>query len=289
MPDPPSRPEPLPRSPSRSTRACLAGGALLWLLQGCLISPKDYPLDESKNGSSGSGGNAGGDGKKDGAGGDLVTAGNAGAGGAASAGSAADGGSSGSGGSNGDGGSSGSGSGSCSLSADCDDDDDCTTDVCNDGTCRNTPIALPDKSVWVTTASVFSTAQFCGGDLTQVPANATDGNLGTRWSTGVAQAGDEWLEVDFGSSVTLSTVTLDAYDPAQVCGGPEDYPRYYQARLSNTSLDFDAPILAEGEGMLDLTTIEFSPPAVGRYLLISQTGVTSPSWWSIAELDAACR
>jgi hypothetical protein len=149
-------------------------------------------------------------------------------------------------------------------------------------------LPLPAKGEWTTSASASSTAPFCVGQGTQVPANASDGDLATRWSSGVAQFGDEWVQVDFGASVTLSEVVLDSFDPALVCGGPEDYPRYFQARLSNASLDFSAPVLAEGAGTLDVTTIEFAAPAAGRYLLIAQTGMTSPSWWSIAEIDVAC-
>ena len=39
------------------------------------------------------------------------------------------------------------------------------------------------------------------------PSAATDGNLGTRWSS--AFSDPQWLEVDLGSTAQISSVTLD--------------------------------------------------------------------------------
>jgi hypothetical protein len=64
------------------------------------------------------------------------------------------------------------------------------------GSCGTTDLALNQP----TTASSTQSASF--------PASAaTDGNLGTRWSS--AFADPQWLEVDLGSTQTICGVTLD--------------------------------------------------------------------------------
>lgn len=61
-----------------------------------------------------------------------------------------------------------------------------------------TPIS---HSGWTATASVTES----GGS----PANAIDGTLNTRWSTGCAQANGQWFQIDMGSIHTFSTVEMN--------------------------------------------------------------------------------
>jgi hypothetical protein len=133
---------------------------------------------------------------------------------------------------------------------------------------------LTSKSTWTLSAS--------SSDAGSPLANALDGNLATRWSTGVPQAND-WLQIDFGAVVALDTVTL------ALGNSPGDYPRAYQARVSDLPNNVAATPLVMGNGQQATDTmIDFTPPAVGRYLLISQTGIASATWWSVAELTVAC-
>jgi hypothetical protein len=163
----------------------------------------------------------------------------------------------------------------------------CTVDTCLSGTCQNTPILPPAKATWVATASSYYPVTSDCVIIAQTPSSAVDGSLFSRWTTGQEQAGNEWLQVDFGVPVVLNQVTLDTYDASSQCGSPTDYPRHYQVRVSDTPNDVAASVVAEGDGTSDLVVANFEP-AVGRYLLISQTGVASPDWWAVAELDVAC-
>jgi hypothetical protein len=113
--------------------------------------------------------------------------------------------------------------------------------------------------------------------------NTKDGVLTNRWSSGKDQAGDEWLQVDFGVAVKLTRVTL-------VLGASvDDYPRKFAARLSSTSQNMAAPVLDSGMGAQGADTVlDFPAGSVGRYLLISQLGTATGLWWSVAEIEAEC-
>jgi subtilisin family serine protease len=107
------------------------------------------------------------------------------------------------------------------------------------------------------------------------PANAVDGNLKTRWSTGAPQTGGQWFQVDMKTTQRFSKLTLDA----ATSGG--DYPRGYQVFVSTDGSRWGGAI-ATGVGASPLVTITF-PPQTARYLRVVQTGKAS-SWWSIHEL-----
>jgi hypothetical protein len=138
--------------------------------------------------------------------------------------------------------------------------------------CNEHPLTA--KSKWVVTASSAAASSPL--------VNVDDGNLVTRWSTGVSQKSD-WLQVDFGADVSLDSITLAIGDSSN------DYPRAYEVRLSELSQNSSATALASGKGQEAMdTVIDLAEPAVGRYLLISQTGSINGIWWSIAELKFAC-
>jgi hypothetical protein len=200
------------------------------------------------------GGNAGMAGKG-GAGG---TAGHAGSGG--TAGNAGNGGTAGNGGASGNGGNGGAaGSGGNGGSGG-------MTPTCNDH-------ALTARGTWVATAS--------SSKSTDVPANLLD-NMITRWTTGKPQAGDEWLQLDFGATVSLDYINL------QQGTDTNDYPRGYSVIVSNMSGDLMATPVLTGSGKTGVSTaISLPSMATGRYLLIKQTG-TSLSWWSAEEIEVSC-
>jgi F5/8 type C domain len=140
------------------------------------------------------------------------------------------------------------------------------------GDCTEHPLTA--KSTWIITASNTSAASPL--------ANIDDGNLLTRWSTGISQKSD-WLQVDFGADVSLASITLAIGDNSS------DYPRAYEVRLSELSQNRSATPLASGKGQEAMdTVIDLPKPVAGRYLLISQTGTINGTWWSIAELKVAC-
>jgi hypothetical protein len=141
---------------------------------------------------------------------------------------------------------------------------------------------LPLKSTWVATASSFSNGDGTEADgLYNPPAHMLDGSYSERWSTGQAQGGNEWIQLNLGAVSTITDLTLN---PGNDAG---DYPRSYAVRVSNKDQDFAAPVKVSGSGMTGTTFIHFSPPVVGQYITVRQTGVDSP-WWTVAEALVGC-
>jgi hypothetical protein len=134
-------------------------------------------------------------------------------------------------------------------------------------------VKVPAKSSWKATA-----LRAAAGDP---PERAIDGDNATRFSTGAPQAGDEWLQIDFGASVTLNEVRMLTAN--------DDYFRHYQLRLSDKSQDFGGAILKEGDGMTGTVTVSLPQTHKGRYLSIRQTGQVMPAWWSLFEVDVDCK
>lgn len=207
-------------------------------------------------------GNEGGE-ASSGTGGSATTGGNAGAGGGATTGgNAGAGGSGGAAGASGSGGSAGSAGGASVVK------------------CADHP--LPLKTTWVATASSSSVGNGTEADgLYNPPAHMLDGSYTERWSSGHAQAGDEWIQIDLGAISTITDLTLN---PGNDAG---DYPRSYAVRVSNKSEDFAAAIKISGTGMPGTTFVHFNTPAVGRYITVRQTGIEGP-WWTIAEVLVGC-
>lgn len=148
--------------------------------------------------------------------------------------------------------------------------------------CDDRPI--PPKSEWKVSASNSSKGSLREEDpLFNPPEHAVDGSLSERWSIGLKQeAVDQWFHIDFGREVAVSELTL------QQGVDLDDYPRGYAISMSNRHTDFDAQACIEGKGSpVSESVIPLGAMAVGRYLLIKQTG-TGERWWSIAELDVAC-
>jgi hypothetical protein len=144
--------------------------------------------------------------------------------------------------------------------------------------CEGAPIPL--KASWKASASHSSIG---AGEFDNPPENVMDQTT-KRWSTGKAQSGDEWLQVDFGVSAAIRELTFTLLpDDA------EDYPRNYQIRISDKALDFTGTVRASGAGMLGQTlVVTLVEPVVGRYLLVQQKGAAVENWWSVSELSATC-
>lgn len=123
------------------------------------------------------------------------------------------------------------------------------------------------RAGWTASASVTEP----GG----AAANAIDGNAGTRWSTGAAQANGQWYQVDMGRNQTFNRVLIDAGASAN------DYPRGYQVQVSTNGTSWTT--VASGSTSMASAVVEFRPQ-VARYLKVVQTG-TATSWWTIQELN----
>jgi hypothetical protein len=141
------------------------------------------------------------------------------------------------------------------------------------------PPKLTDRSKWRAMAS-DSTAQ-------SPPSQAFDDDPKTRWGTGHPQHGNEWFLLDLGAVFTINQVSLNegamyAYD----------YPVRYALGVSLT-FDDAQPVssqsfqmLTSGGGAPTVTTIPFAATKA-RYILIKQSGQSSGSWWSIADLTVS--
>jgi hypothetical protein len=134
-----------------------------------------------------------------------------------------------------------------------------------------TPASQPyPTAAWKPTASITA-----AGNADQ-PPNAFDGMIGTRWTTGRNQQGNETFMVDLGSALPVSRVVID--DTTH----PTDFPAAYTVELSlNTT--FNGVKMGTGARVTD---IQF-PQTMARYVRIRQTGMTpapAGSWWSIDEL-----
>lgn len=123
------------------------------------------------------------------------------------------------------------------------------------------------RGSWVVSASV-------GGS----PRNAIDGDINTRWTTGVSQANGQWFQIDTGGGTppTFTNLVLDAGSSTG------DYPRGYQVNVSNDGTNWGTPI-ASGAGSAAVTSISFAS-RTARYIRITQTG-SNGLWWSIHELS----
>ncbi|HVY32198.1 MAG TPA: discoidin domain-containing protein [Polyangiaceae bacterium] len=145
--------------------------------------------------------------------------------------------------------------------------------------CQDAPVPL--KGSWRASASHSSLGM--GDEYYNPPENLMDLSS-KRWSTGKAQAGDEWFQIDLGASAAVRelTMTLNSDDA-------DDYPRSYQVKISDTPLDFNGEIRASGAGALGQTlVVTLAEPVKGRYLLVQQKGKDATSWWSVSELTVAC-
>ncbi len=128
-------------------------------------------------------------------------------------------------------------------------------------------VASLDPTGWALKASPSST--------TDVVGNAIDGNIATRWTTGVAQTSGQTFTVDMLAAKTISLITLDDGTSAG------DYPRGYQLFVSSDGTSWGSAI-ASGTGTTNVVDIAFTP-TTARYFKIVQTG-SAANWWSIAEL-----
>ncbi len=121
------------------------------------------------------------------------------------------------------------------------------------------------RTGWVATASN-------AGDL---PSNAIDGNMNTRWTTGAGQAVGQGFELDMGAAQKFTRITLDA-------NGSADYPAGYQVFASNDGASWGTAI-ASGAGTSSRTAISFAEQNA-RFLKIVLTADGS-HWWSIHEIN----
>lgn len=108
-------------------------------------------------------------------------------------------------------------------------------------------------------------------------ANALDGDVNTRWTSGAAQTNGQWFQIDLGSGQDVAKVVIDA--------GPSssgDYPRGYEVLGSSDGVNWTK--YASAYGSSRTIVAEFWWSSYMRYVRIVQTG-SSANWWSIADVS----
>jgi RHS repeat-associated protein len=133
---------------------------------------------------------------------------------------------------------------------------------------RNSAITQLARSGWVATASPTGT---------EVAANALDGNLSTRWNSGVNQANGQWFQVDMQSAQSFNEISLETGSSTGTS------PAGFQVNVSSDGANWGTPI-ATRAGTSGAVTIRFLTQMTYRYVRITQTG-TKSSTWTIHELN----
>ncbi|MGW7253558.1 discoidin domain-containing protein [Streptomyces sp. NPDC054834] len=98
-------------------------------------------------------------------------------------------------------------------------------------------LSVLDSAAPDTDLALRRTATASSVDGTNEPANATDGNPGTRWSS--AYADDQWIQVDLGSPVAFDRVVI-TWEQA--------YPKTYTIQVSD-----------DGDDWTDVKSVDNSP------------------------------
>jgi hypothetical protein len=107
--------------------------------------------------------------------------------------------------------------------------------------------------------------------------NAVDGDAVTRWDTGAAQRGGEWIQVDLPAPATIVSVVLDA------SGSGNDAPRRLRVSSSLDGAVFQSVLVRDAPGMR--AALAFDPPLRSRSLRFDQLGEDSQRFWSLHELS----
>jgi F5/8 type C domain len=108
-----------------------------------------------------------------------------------------------------------------------------------------------------------------------VPQNAVDGNLGTRWS---AEGDPEWIQFDLGQSYTVGSVRVAWYQ------GDQRQARFdVQTSVTGSSWSTVHSGLSSGT-TTGLETVDFAD-STGRYVRIVGHGNTDNAWNSITEVE----
>jgi len=124
------------------------------------------------------------------------------------------------------------------------------------------------RSGWVTSTNAPSSS----GD---VPANAIDGNLATRFSTDEAQQPGLYFEVDLGSQQTFDELDME------VPNSPTDFATSYDVEVSTDGTTWTTAASCTGSGTPEVVSF---PAQTAQYVMVYLTG-TSSYWWSIDEFN----
>jgi len=105
-------------------------------------------------------------------------------------------------------------------------------------------------------------------------ANAIDGNLTTRFSSGTAQAAGQDLVINMGSARTFSELDMEVPNSAG------DYARGYQVQVSTDGTAWTSVATCTGTGSSEVVSF---PAQTDQYVKVTLTQSVNPNWWSVDE------
>ncbi|HEY4020869.1 MAG TPA: discoidin domain-containing protein [Pseudonocardiaceae bacterium] len=123
-------------------------------------------------------------------------------------------------------------------------------------------------------ASASASTNSAPGDA---PANAIDGNPGTRYSSDAVQAPGMWFQVNLGASQNFNQIELNATN------WPGDCAVGYNVEVSSNGSSFTS--VATGSGSSSIETITFAAQTA-QYIRVVLTASSTGPWWSIGEFTA---
>ena len=123
------------------------------------------------------------------------------------------------------------------------------------------------RTGWVTSSNTDAS----GGD---VPANALDGNLNSRFSSDEAQASGLYFEVNMGSAQTFDELEMEVPNSAG------DYARGYDVEVSANGSSWTTVATCTGTGTPEIVNF---PAQTDQYVEVVLTQAYAASWWSIDE------
>ena len=126
-----------------------------------------------------------------------------------------------------------------------------------------------DRTGWVASSNAPSSSA-------DVPANALDGKLTTRFSTNEHQAPGLFFEVKLASAQTFHALTMASPN------SPSDYARGYEVQVSTDNKTW--ALVANCTGTATPEAVSF-PDQTAQYVKVVLTASTPADWWSIDEFN----
>ena len=109
-----------------------------------------------------------------------------------------------------------------------------------------------------------------------VPANALDGNLTTRFSTDEVQAAGLNFEVNMGSAQTFNELVMAVPNSAT------DYARDYEVQVSSDGATWNTVARCTGSATPEVVSF---PAQTAQYVRVVLRAGGTTFWWSIDEFN----
>jgi hypothetical protein len=105
-------------------------------------------------------------------------------------------------------------------------------------------------------------------------AKITDGNANTFWMAGVSMASGQWVQVDYGTTASRSSVSFDIAN-----GYTNSYPRTFDVQVSTNGTSWTTA-KAGAAGAYPTCSTTFTATSCRYVRMVVKTG--NPNWLAIA-------